>query len=130
MLMWIADWWRDNIAKIDIRTHKVTYYPVPGSSPFQLYGAYDTVVDKNGIVWVDLQNADSVAKFDPKTEQWTLYPLSTRGTEIRFIDVDNNKERVEIWVPYWRTNRVARLQFRRKDELQALAQRLTAQRTQ
>ena len=27
--VWVALWWGDRLAKIDIRTHKVTYYPYP-----------------------------------------------------------------------------------------------------
>lgn len=110
--VWVANFLGDNLARIDIRTKRVTHYPLPGASPYQLYGLYDTVVDKKGVVWANLQNCDCVGKFDPKTEQWTLYPLPTRGTESRFIDVDNYKDAVEVWIPYWRTNKMARMQFR------------------
>lgn len=126
--VYVANWWGDNLAKIDIRTNKITYYqyPLPGFA-----GVYDATVDKNGKVWVNLMNADRVAQFDPKTETWTDYQLPSRGTETRFIAVDNNKPTVEVWTPYWRTNRIARVQFRTQEQLQAAqlrAQRLRAQR--
>jgi streptogramin lyase len=114
--VYVANWWGDSLAKIDIRTRKVTYcqYPLPGFA-----GVYDAVVDRDGKVWVNLMNGDRVARFDPKTDTWSEYWLPSRGTETRFIAVDNHKPTVEVWTPYWRTNRIARLQFRTKDDLQA-----------
>ena len=43
---------------------KVTYYQHPNTAGFS--GVYASVVDKNGKVWVNLMNADRVARFDPK----------------------------------------------------------------
>jgi hypothetical protein len=39
------------------------------------------------------------------------------------ISVDNHKPTVEVWTPYWRTNRIARVQFRTQDEQQAAQRR-------
>src|SRR5579885_1024246 len=109
-VVWVADWWGDNLAKIDIKTNKVMgYYQYPGAG---YAGVYSTVVDKNGMVWLNLMNADRVARFDPKTEKWTTFQLPSLGTETRFIAVDNRKDPVEVWTPYWRTSRIARIQFR------------------
>jgi len=128
--VWVGDWWGNNFAKVDIKTNKVTYYPLPGvgASPYQIWGSYMTAIDKNGMVWGNLQNYDEVAKFDPKTEKWTLFPLPTLGTETRHISVDNHKDSVEVWVPYWRTNKMARLQFRTKKQMDDLRAALTAQK--
>jgi streptogramin lyase len=73
-------------------------------------------------------NGDRVARFDPAIETWTEYLLPSRGTETRFIAVDNHKPTIEVWTPYWRTNRIARLQFRTADDLQAAELRTRAQR--
>ncbi|MBI4465070.1 MAG: carboxypeptidase regulatory-like domain-containing protein [Acidobacteria bacterium] len=114
--VWVADSWGDTLAKIDTKTHKVTTYPYPSPG----YGlVYDTVIDKNGMVWINLMNADRVARFNPKTETWTEFTLPSIATENRFIAVDNSKDTVEVWVPYWRTNRLARIQFRSKEQLRA-----------
>src|SRR6185436_7301476 len=53
-LLWVANWFGQNIAEVDIRTKKVTYHqvPMPYSSP------YDVEVDKNHVVYVSLRNAD------------------------------------------------------------------------
>jgi len=54
--------------------------------------------------------------------------LPSLGNETRFIAVDNNKPAVEVWTPYWRTNRIARLQFRTNEEMRAIKAQLQAQR--
>ena len=126
--VYVANWWGDNLAKIDIRTNKVTHYQFPLAG---FAGVYDATVDRDGKVWVNLMNADRVARFDPKTGTWSDYQLPSRGTETRFIAVDNHKPTVEVWTPYWRTNRIARIQFRTQEELQAAqlrTQRLRAER--
>ena len=114
--IWVANWWGNNVAKIDARTHKVTYYYYPHAGHFP--GIYDTTVDKNGMVWMNLMDTDRVARFNPDTEQWTEFQLPSLGTETRFVAVDNHKTPVEVWVPYWRTHKVARIQFRTPEQLQ------------
>lgn len=118
--MWIAMWWGNSLAKIDIRTNQVTCYPYPTPG---FFGVYGTVVDRNGMVWVNLMVSDRVARFNPETQEWTEFLLPSRGTETRYIAVDNRKDPVEIWTAYWRTNRIARLQFRAQEALRARAPR-------
>ncbi len=59
--VWVANWWGENLAKIDIHTSKVTYYPVPARHS----GPYAAVVDKNHIVWVNMMNNDSGGEVRP-----------------------------------------------------------------
>jgi streptogramin lyase len=108
--IWVANYWGNNLAKIDSRSHEVTYYEYPDQSAFP--GIYDTTVDKNGMVWMNLMTADTVARFDPNTEQWTEFRLPILGAETRFIAVDNYKDQVEVWVPSYRANKIFRIQFR------------------
>jgi streptogramin lyase len=115
--VWWSNWFGQTISRLNIRTHEVSYYtlPLPNVSP------YDVAVDRNGIVWVALPNDDRVAKFIPATGQWTVYNLPSRGTNTRFITVDNSKDSVEVWAPSFATSKVVRLQFRTKEQLRALA---------
>jgi streptogramin lyase len=115
--VWWSNWFGQSISRLNIRTHEVNYYtlPFPNVSP------YDVAVDRNGIVWVALPNDDRVARFNPETEQWTVYNLPSRGTNTRFITVDNSKDPVEVWAPSFATSKVVRLQFRTKEQLRALA---------
>ena len=110
-LLWAGGFWGQNLVEVDTRTHKVTLHPVP----LQNSGPYDSDVDKDGRVWVSLRNADTVGKFNPQTKQWVLYRMPTQGVEARQITVD--RKRGEVWIPYWRTSKVARLQFRTEQQL-------------
>ena len=107
-LLWAAEYFGNSLLKVDTRTPKVTEYPLPHrySQP------YSVAVDKNHNVWLTLMNQDLVAKFDPRTNKFTEYPLPTRGTEARQIYADNRTDPPTIWVPYNRTNKIARIQFR------------------
>jgi streptogramin lyase len=103
--VWSADFYGQDISRVDIRSLKVTYYdlPIPYASP------YDLKVDKNHNVWVALRNADRVGKFDPKTQKWTVYQLPTLGTECRNISIDETTG--DVWLASWRTSKVIRLRF-------------------
>jgi virginiamycin B lyase len=108
-LVWVCEFFADRLAKIDARTKKVTEYPLPYRFS-QPYSA--TVNTKDHTVWITMLNSDRIAKFDPATEKFTEYVLPTRGTEIRHIQVDSSTNPPTVWLPYDRTNKIARVQFR------------------
>jgi virginiamycin B lyase len=111
--VWVANWWGENLARIDTKTKKVTYHKVPLNA-----NPYNTVIDKNHIVWTNLTSDDAVGRFDPKTEQWTVYKLPVVGAELRHIAFDD--ARGDVWVPYREADRAARLQFRTQAQIDAL----------
>jgi virginiamycin B lyase len=106
--IWVCEFFADRLLKIDARTKKVTEYPLPHRYS-QPYGA---TVDKNHRVWITMLNSDRIARFDPATEKFTEFELPTRGTEIRHIQVDSSTNPPTVWLPYDRTNKIARIQFR------------------
>ena len=106
--VWVALYYADRLARVNIHTKKITEYRVP----HRYTQPYDAVVDKNNMVWIALMNTDRFAKFNPLTERFTEYPLPTRGTEARFIEVDNRTNPPTIWLPYYRSNKIARVEFR------------------
>jgi streptogramin lyase len=108
-VVWVCEFFVDRLAKIDARTKKVTDYPLPHRFS-QPYSA--TVNTKDHTVWITMLNSDRIAKFDPATEKFTEYVLPTRGTEIRNIQVDSSTNPPTVWLPYDRTNKIARIQFR------------------
>jgi streptogramin lyase len=108
-VIWVCEFFADRLAKIDARSKKVTEYPLPHRFS-QPYSA--TVNTKDHTVWITMLNSDRIAKFDPSTEKFTEYTLPTRGTEIRYIQVDSSTNPPTVWLPYDRTNKIARIQFR------------------
>ena len=73
---------------------------------------YAITVDDKHMVWFTMLSADRIGKFNPFTEKFTEYSLPTLGTEIRHIQVDNTTNPPTVWLPYDRTNKIARIQFR------------------
>jgi streptogramin lyase len=115
-VVWVGDYWGNNLAKIDIHTLKPTLYPYP-----ERYAApYDAVVDSHHNVWMNLFNGDAVVKFDPSSETWTKYPLPTRGIEMRHMAIAEHDGAVEAVVSEFRVGKVAVMRFRTKADLQAL----------
>jgi streptogramin lyase len=114
--VWWSNWFGQSISRVNIRTREVKYYnaPLPNVSPYAM------IADKNGMLWVSFPNDDRVAKLDPETREWTVYNLPSHGTNTRFITVDNNKDSVEVWEPAFMTSKVVRLQFRTKQQIQAV----------
>lgn len=105
---WFAEHFADRIGKIDIRTKKVTEYPMP--HPYMQ--PYGIAVDKDHMVWVTSIASDRLVKFNPATNKITEYDMPTRGTEARHVYADNSTDPPTIWLPYDRTNKIARIQFR------------------
>jgi streptogramin lyase len=108
--VWVAEYFAGRLAKIDIHTKKLTEYKLPGW--YRYAYVYEPVIDKNHMVWFSMGNADALGKFNPVTEKFTFYPIPTRGINGRHIDVDNNPDVPEIWLPYDAASKVARVQFR------------------
>ncbi len=70
--------------EINIHTKEVTLVPLPNPEAHQ---PYQVAVDKNHNVWTNLWSTDKVAKYNPATQQWTLFDLPNRGTESRYISL-------------------------------------------
>jgi streptogramin lyase len=117
--VWIAQFWAGRFMKIDIHTKKVTEYKMP----WEHSEPYDMVVDKNHMVWISMMNSDRVTRFNPSTEKFTDFAVPTLGTEARFLEVDNSTDPPTVWLPEYRTNKLARIQFRAGATAQGVKQR-------
>jgi len=122
--VWVCDWWGGNLAKIDIRTQKVTLVPLPRPDALQPYAA---AVDSSHNVWTNIMNGDEVMKFDVKTSQWTEYPVPTLGAEMRYFSILEHNGTMQLIMPYSRTRKVARMTFRSPEDIQALKKQVQQQ---
>jgi streptogramin lyase len=108
--VWVPNNAGNNLARINIHTLETKYYQLQGNP-------YFVTVDKNSNVWTNLFADAKVARFDPRTEQFTYYTLPSR-CESRNIAVDDI--RGDVWVPCANTSRVIRLRFRTAADIEAL----------
>jgi streptogramin lyase len=63
---------------------------------------------------------DQVARFDPATSKWTLFDLPSRGTEVRYISLDERDGKTNVILPYSRTSKIAVMTPRSEAEIAAL----------
>ena len=114
--VWVANFFGNNLARIDIDTLETKYYAAPVKGH-----PYDVAIDKHHNAWTNLMADDRVAKLNPETGRWTLYLLPSHGCQPRDIAVDD--VRGEVWVPCRQATRIARLQFRTAQQVEALKER-------
>lgn len=70
--LWGADVRRNMIVRLDPQNGATRWYPVDfaGST-----GPHTIVPDDSGMLWVSMIDNDQFGRFDPTTEQWTLWTL-------------------------------------------------------
>ena len=86
--LWIPSFSGNLVARFDPATRSFKSYALPieplGSEvPYALH-----VERKTDTVWITGTNSDSLIRFEPKRERFTVYPLPTRVTYTREIDFD------------------------------------------
>ena len=116
--LWGCSWYGGGMVKLDTRSHVTTMYPFPPDH--EDGNCYETSVDKDGIVWLPFTHGDAIARFDPDTEQWTSYFLPTIGTKTHGLQAVTVNGRTEIGMGYLGAGKVAKLEFRTREELQRL----------
>jgi hypothetical protein len=59
-----------------------------------------------------------IAKFNPATKKFTEFQMPSRGTDIRHMAFDYTTNPMTIYLPYNRSNKVARMQFRKASDME------------
>jgi hypothetical protein len=71
-------------------------------------------------VWGNLWTADRVAKYDPAKDQWTLFDLPVRGTEIRHVSLLERDGVTKVIVPVYRDSKMGVMTLRSDADIAAL----------
>jgi len=92
--LWIPGFSSGLVAQFDPATRKFTEYSLPTDAGAE-GGAIDTpyalnVDRERDIVWICGTNSDTLIRFDPSDEKFTVYPLPSRVMYTREIDFDAN----------------------------------------
>ena len=115
---WGCSWYGGGLLKLDSRSDLEEMYPFPPEH--EDGNCYETSVDEDGMVWLPFTHGDSIAKFDPGTEEWTSYFLPTIGTKTHGLQAVTVNGRTQIGMGYLGAGKVAKLEFRPREELQRL----------
>jgi streptogramin lyase len=74
-IAWFTDFGHQVLGKLDPGTGKVTEYQVPTLKPDFPPGLLDIELDQRGDLWVGLMLQAGIAKFDRRSETFTMFPL-------------------------------------------------------
>jgi streptogramin lyase len=116
-VVWVGDSWGGNLARIDIHTNQVTFVPLPDPISQQ---PYHVTVDSHHDAWTNLWTSDRIMRFDPASKIWTGFDLPSRGTEVRYISLLERDGKMSVVTPYFRTSKIAVMNFRSEAEIAAL----------
>jgi streptogramin lyase len=102
--IWVGLWNAGLLMKVDYETKQMTFF----APPTETNGAYSVTVDrKNNLIWVSEQQADKIARFNPKTGEWVEFPLPDSESDPRRLEIDpTNPNRV-----WWSGNLSGRMGF-------------------
>jgi streptogramin lyase len=121
-VVWVANYAGNNLMRIDTKTRDIAFVRAPAVG----MNLYDVGVDRAHRVWVGLQNGDEVARFDPNSNSWTLFPLPTRGVSARSLVVVERDGHEEIILPSNDAHKVVRLIPRTAAQAAAVVRRYYA----
>jgi streptogramin lyase len=101
-VLWVGNSWGASLARIDTRTHAVSYVALPGRmQPYHVH------VDSRHRAWTNLWGADRVMRYDPQSGKWTAFDLPTRGAEPRYVSVHETSGEMQVVLPYFRARKIA-----------------------
>jgi streptogramin lyase len=113
---WVADSWGGNLARIDTRTLETKLVPLPDPATMQPYAA---AADSQHNAWTNLWIADQIARYSPKTGQWTVFDYPTHGTESRLFTLLEKDGKLTVTIAYSRARKVAAMTVRSEQEIAA-----------
>ncbi len=119
--LWMAEFVNGYLGKLDAKTLKTTWYPVPTPNA----RARRMVVDDKDHIWVTEYRGNKVAMFDPATEKFTEYPLPPYTFPYRSMADKNG----EIWSGGMSTDRVVRYDAKTGKTIEYLMPEETNMRT-
>ena len=119
--LWMAEFTEGRLGKLDAKTTKVTWYPMPTEHA----RARRLVMDDRDRLVVAEYRGNKVAVFDTRAEEFGEYELPARTYPYR-ADIDKNGE---IWASTMHTDRVVRLDPKARSAVQYLMPSDTNMRT-
>ena len=101
--IWVSEWNSGLLSLYDPADNSWRSWQTPGADP-AIYAVY---VDERDIVWVSDFGASAIYSFDLATEEFTTYPNSGRGGNVRQILGRPG----EIWLPESGLNRLMVIRY-------------------
>jgi len=99
---WYSDFGQMFLGKMDVKTGKVTQYPIPVVKPGWPLGTLNLEIDKDGNPWVGVMYQSAIAKFDRRTEKFTTWSTpkewDTAGGQLGHLAVQGTPVDNKVWI--------------------------------
>ena len=115
-VLWVGNSWGGSLAKIDTRTNATSIVPMPDPGSQQPYHVF---VDSRHNAWGNLWSADKIFRYDPAADTFTFFDVPRRGTEVRYISLDETGGRLKVVTPLYRTSQIDVMTIRSEAEMDA-----------
>jgi virginiamycin B lyase len=100
--VWYSDFGQMFLGKMDVKTGKVTQYPIPVVKPGSPEGTLDLEFDKDDNPWVGVMYQSAIAKFDKKTEKFQMWTTpkawDTDGGQLGHLAVEGTNIDNKVWI--------------------------------
>jgi streptogramin lyase len=113
--LWVGNSWGGNLARIDTKTQALSFVPLPPNLQ-----PYHVAVDRNHNPWTNVWMTDQVARYNVANGTWTTFDLPTRGSEIRYVSLEERDGVTQVVLPSFRTRKVSVMTLRSEADLAAL----------
>ena len=112
-MVWYSDFGDQFIGRLDPKTGKVTDFPIPELKKGFPRGTLDLQSDKDQNLWVSLMYQGGIAKFDRKSEKFTVYPVPTdwqgNHTQQSMVSPTNSHVDGKVWTNNQDTHSIYRV---------------------
>jgi streptogramin lyase len=99
--MWYSDFGSLFVGTLDVKTGKVTDFPLPVMKPEEPKGSLALSLDKQGVFWLAAMYQAGVYKFDPATKTATAYPFpkewQSNSTQASMVTATNSHVDGKVW---------------------------------
>jgi streptogramin lyase len=100
--VWYSDFGQMFLGKMDSKTGKVTQYPIPVVKPGFSLGTLNLEFDRNDNPWIGVMYQSAIAKFDKKTEKFTMWETpkawDTDAGQLGHLAVENTPVDNKVWI--------------------------------
>jgi virginiamycin B lyase len=98
--VWYTNFGEMYLGKLDQKTGATSEIPVKTFKPGFPVGTLDIGIDKGGDFWIGMMFQGAIARFDPKTEQFTYYPMPAEGnnnvTQLNMLGLEHQVDG-KVW---------------------------------
>ncbi len=104
--VWYTDHFKNVLGRLDPESGEIKEFPYPQAVPERQQGAHKLLFDKQGNIWLGENWQGTIARFDPRTEQFTQWTNPDSAARHGMFGIDSQGN---IWAASSNTNSVSKL---------------------